>query len=129
MLGSILGIFQAFTGIGSAIKAISNDIAAAKIAALQSKEGHARLEAEERVRTLEARRDVLIAESSSGSRLNQFVRAALAWPIIIILWKVFIWDYAFHELTKGTTPMLSEWMWGVVIAVIGFYFVTERFRR
>ena len=86
-----------------------------------------KIEQEERVKALEARRDVLKAESDG--RLNAIIRAALAFPVIVFLWKVIIWD---KVLALGSTDDLSENLWYVSMIVLGFYYVhwtVGRFRR
>lgn len=128
MWTALLGVLKALTGFGDTVKGISHDIAQAKIEATRAGTEQEKIAAEERASALQARRDVLIAESASGSRLNAFVRAALAFPVVVILWKVFVWDKALGEWTGGRTEALSPELWNVVMVVIGFYFVYEATR-
>lgn len=103
-----------------------------KIVELQLKKADAKTEqervaADERVKTLEARRDVMVAEASLG--INVWVRTAIAIGPTIYLLKIFIWD---KVLKLGTTDALDTNLWQVVIAVIGFYFLydmTARWKR
>lgn len=111
--------FLAKVGIGS----IASRIAAAYEARQKATTDTEKLAAEERIKTLEARRDVLVAES--GSCLNALMRAALATPVAIILWKIFVFDKALGQWTGGTTDALSPELWHVVMIVIGFYFLSE----
>ena len=66
---------------------------------------------------------MLVAES--GNRVNVWMRAALAMPVAILLWKVFVFDKAFGQWTFGTTDALSPELWQVVMIVIGFYFLAD----
>jgi hypothetical protein len=106
-------------GIGT----IAERIAAAYEARERAKTDKERIAADERIKTLEARRDVLVAES--GNRVNGWIRAALALPVAIILWKVFVYDKALGQWTHGTTDALSPELWQVVMIVIGFYFLAD----
>lgn len=85
-----------------------------------------KIEVGERIKALEARRDVLIAESKTP--INSIVRAILAAPVIIYLWKVIVWD---KILGLGVTDDLSGNLWNFLFIVIGFYFldtVVSRFK-
>lgn len=103
-----------------------------KIVDLQLKKADAeteqeRIAADERVKTLEARRDVMVAEAGLG--INAWMRTAIAFGPTIYLLKIFIWD---KVLKLGTTDNLSDDLWKVVVAVVGFYFlydIAARFKR
>ncbi len=123
---AIAGILGSLTGIGKTISSISSDIVKAKIAALEAGTDEKRIEAQKEVAILEARRDVMVAEAAAGSRLNGVMRATLAFPWAVLFWKVLIWDTVLHELTEGTTPVLSTDIWWVGTVVIGFYFLVGR---
>lgn len=77
-----------------------------------------RIEADENIKSLEARRDIMIAEA--GSRVNAFMRVALALPACIFLWKVVVWD---KVLGLGSTDDLTGNLWNYVFVVVGFYFL------
>jgi len=90
----------------------------------------AKIEADERLKTLEAKRDVLIAES--GDKINRLVRALMALPVVILLWKLVVFDNVFGFWLNWSTPQLSTELWYVCTVVIGFYFVdsiASRFTR
>lgn len=111
--------FLAKIGIGT----IANRLASAYEARQKATTDRERLVADERIKTLQARRDVLVAES--GNRINGWIRAGLALPVTIILWKVFVYDKALGQWTHGTTDALSPELWQVVMIVIGFYFLAD----
>ena len=86
-----------------------------------------RIEADEQIKMLEARRDVLIAESRSPG--NILVRAWLVLPPSIYIAKLFVWD---KVLGWGTTDPLDNNLWWIVFTIYGFYFladVTRVFKR
>lgn len=136
------GLFSLITAIPSLISGafgtvnnITNAIANEKLAVITATTQKEQIAAQERVKTLEARRDVLIAEAG-GSKINLIVRAVLASGPAGVLLKLFIWDKVIGSLAgcsqapKGTcgiftTDPLDENMWRVIMIVIGFYFLYE----
>jgi hypothetical protein len=86
-----------------------------------------RTRAQERVKTLEARRDVLVAESRSP--INAVIRASFALPFVIYNAKLVLWD---KVLGWGVTDPLSTELFQIELACISFYFLYDiagRFRR
>jgi len=121
---SLLDLISIIPNAFKTIDNITNAIANEKIAALNATTDQERIAANERIATLQARRDVLIAESSV-SRANIWVRTVFAVPVIFVLWKLFIWDKALGDYTHGHTDTLSPELWHVIMIVIGFYFLYE----
>lgn len=114
----MLAIITSLLGLVDPISRIAGKIADARLASIQASTDRERIEQEERVKALEARRDVL--KSESDGRVNGIIRALLAAPIVVFLWKVIIWD---KVLALGTTDDLSENLWYVAMMVLGFYYV------
>ena len=114
----MFSIITSLLSLADPISRIAGKIADARIASIHASTDKERVEQEERVKALEARRDVLKAESDS--RVNGMIRALLAAPIVVFLWKVIIWD---KVLALGTTDDLSENLWYVTMMVLGFYYV------
>lgn len=106
------------------ISKIADKIATVKIERAKAETDQAKIEADEKVKTLEAKRDILIAEAGQ-SRINAIMRAAIAAPVAIVLWKIFVFDKALGQWTSGRTDALSPELWQVITAVIGFYFLYE----
>jgi hypothetical protein len=100
------------------IAGVAAEIAKYKAAALNATTDQASIAAQERVKALEARRDVMVAES--GSRINLFIRAGFALPFVIYNAKLVIWD---KVLALGSTDPLSPELYNVQLATIGFYFL------
>jgi len=124
MWGTIIGGIKALTGFGDAISAIGKAIADARIAAINARTEEEKIAADERVKSLEARRDVLVAEAGI-SRANMFMRTLIAAPVAMLLWKIFVFDKAFGQWTGGHTDQLTPELWQVVMVVIGFYSLYE----
>lgn len=114
----MLALVTSLLGLADPISRIAGKIADARIAATQASTDKERIEQEERVKSLEARRDVLMREADG--RVNGVIRALLAVPVIVFLWKVIIWD---KVLALGSTDDLSENLWYVTMMVLGFYYV------
>lgn len=116
MMAILSFIFKFFDPIAR----ITDKIIDLQIKKSDAKTEQERIAADERGRSLEARRDVMIAEAGLG--LNAWMRFALAVGPAAFLLKVFIWD---KVLKLGSTDALDANLWQVVIAVIGFYFLYD----
>jgi hypothetical protein len=114
-------------GLVDPISRIVGKIADAKTAQANAETDQERIAAGERVKALEARRDVLVAES--GNPWNARMRLFLAFGPAVYLNKIFIWDKVLAPLTNGFTDPLDDNLWKVVAAVIGFYFLYEAVAR
>jgi hypothetical protein len=136
MLAALLAIPGLLSGLFGTINGVTKALSDAKIAAINATTEEAKIHADEQVSTLQARRDVLIAESASGSRINMIIRAGLALGPLGILLKVFLWDKVIGSLVgcsqaaPGTcgifvTDPLDANLWQVITIVLGFYFVSE----
>ncbi len=115
MLSFLFGLINPLTGI-------VEKIFAARMAAAQAMTDQEKIAAEERVATLQARRDVLVAEG--GSRLNAFIRGMIMLPYIVYLWKLIVWDKIIMGGTTRTDD-LSDNLWWIMITGVGFYFIQE----
>lgn len=125
LIGGLFGTINNITA------AISNE----KINARNAQTEEERIASDERVKSLEARRDLMIVEAGV-TKANIIVRSAAAVPIVIILWKLLVWDKVVGSLAgcaraaKGTcstfiTDPLDDNQWKIVMLVLGFYFLYE----
>jgi hypothetical protein len=125
LIGGLFGTINNITA------AISNE----KINARNAQTEEERIASEERVKSLEAKRDLMIAEAGI-TRANIIVRSAAAIPVVFVLWKLLVWDKVIGSLAgcarapRGTcglfvTDPLSADEWKVVMIVLGFYFLYE----
>ena len=126
---SILG--QLFGTVNGITKAIADE----KIAGINATTEQERIHSAERVQTLQAKRDLMIAEAGT-SRLNIIVRSVIALGPAAVLTKLFIWDKVIGSLVgcsqapRGTcgiftTDPLDVNQWQIVMIVVGFYFLYE----
>jgi len=118
MLAMILG-FLAKIGIGT----ITQKIAAAYEARQAAQSDQARIQADTLIKTLEARRDVMVAEGQSW--VNSVVRAGFALPFVLYNAKLVVWD---KVLGWGSTDPISDQLFQIELACIGFYFLYDAAR-
>lgn len=142
-MGALAAIFTGlstassfFSGMFGTINGITAAISNQKIAAINATTEQERISAQERVNTLQARRDVLIAEAGSGSRINLIIRAAFGLVGLSVVAKLYFWDkvvgsfagcsQALHG-TCGifTTDPIDDNGWKLISVIVGFYFLTE----
>lgn len=123
MLSFILGLIP---GVLNTVNGITTAIANEKIAALNATTDQERIASQERVTTLQAQRDVLIAASQRSS-LDIWIRLAYSLGPIYILNKMYIYDKTVDSIT-----IMSPELWNVIYITIGFYFLhstASLFRR
>jgi hypothetical protein len=84
-------------GLIDPVTRIIGKLADAKVDLAKAQTDQERIHAEERVKGLEARRDVLIAEA--GSRINAMIRAGFALPFVIYNAKLVLWDKVLADIT------------------------------
>ena len=111
MIAFLIGLINPLTRVAELI-------AKDRIASRDAKTDQERIAADERVKALEAKRDVMVAEA--GSRINQFIRVGFALPFVLYNAKLIIWD---KILNLGSTDALSDELYQVQLACIGFYFL------
>lgn len=129
-LSLIPGLFNTVNGITNAI---SNE----RLKLIDAKTDQQKIAAQERINALQAKRDVMIAESGS-SKINAVMRACLAAPVAIVLGKIYIWDKVIGSLSGCSgllgqalecsvyrTDPLDPNLWNVITATIAFYFLYE----
>jgi len=115
-----MGFLAFILKIFDPISAIADKIADYKIKQLNATTDREKIAAGERVDALNAKRDVMIAEAGSG--VNTWMRAAIAAPFMLYLWKLIVWD----KIIMGgqvATDNLSDKLWDVGMLVFGFYFL------
>lgn len=120
----MLWLLQLIPGLFNTVNGITNAISNERLKLIDAKTEQSRVASQERINSLQAKRDVLIAESA-GSRFNAFVRGSIGASVSILLAKLFIYDKALGQWTHGNVEALDPNLWNIVTAVIGFYFLYE----
>jgi hypothetical protein len=105
-----------------ALPALLQELAAEKQNLLTAQTDQARIASQERIAALEARRDVLVAESRTP--WNILIRGLLVAPFAIYIWKLVVVDKILCS-TCSTEP-LSDWLNGIAIMCLGFYFLKSK---
>lgn len=123
----LLDFLNPLSIITGPLEKITDAITQVQIAKAKAQTDKDKIAADERLHTLEAKRDVLIAES--GDKVNRLVRALLALPVAIFLTKVLVFDIAFGQWTGWTTSQPSDQLWIVINVVVGFYFIDNMVAR
>lgn len=130
-----MGWLSLLLGFMDPIEKITQAIVKARADSLNATTEQEKIAAQERVQTLQARRDVLVAEAGV-SRANIWVRASAAVPVIFVIWKLLVWDKVIGSLVGCsqaphgtckifTTDPLDENQWKIIAVVYGFYFLYE----
>lgn len=57
-----------------------------------------------------------------GNWVTRSVRPLLALPVIILIWKLLVWDKALGQWTHGSTDSLSDQVWWYCTTVTVAYF-------
>ena len=123
-MGFLTAIFGLIPGLFTTVQGITNAIANEKINLAQAQVESDKAVIGERIASLQAKRDVLVAESGA-SKINAIIRSTIGGSVAFILAKLFIWDKALGDYTGGHTDPLDPNLWSVIMATIGFYFLYE----
>lgn len=115
-----MGFLISLLGFIDPISKITGQIADAFAKKVDAQTERERIAADEEIKTLEARRAVLVAES--GTPINALIRGWLVFPPSLYIAKIFVWD---KVLGWGSTDDLSNNLWWIVTIVYGFYFVSS----
>lgn len=113
MIGAILSWIA-----GGGLSAITSALSEAYREKLRAQTDEAKLEADMRIRELEARRDVIL--KSQDGKVERWVRVGWAFPFIAYNAKLVIYD---KMLGWGVTDPLSPELATIQMTVIGGYFI------
>ena len=133
----MLGFLSLIPGLFTTVNGITNAISNERIKLIDAKTEQQRIATQENITSLQAKRDVLIAESGR-SNINAIIRGSIGAGVALLLGKLYVWDKVIGSFqgcagTAGealrcasfTTDALDGNLWNVVMATIGFYFVYE----
>jgi len=134
-MGLLLAIPGLLSGLFGTLNGITAAISNAQIAKINATTEEEKIRADQTIQTLQARRDVMIAESSH-SRLNGIMRFLFGLVALSVVMKLYLWDKVIGSLagcsqapagTCGifTTDPLDDNAWKIIMMVMGFYFISE----
>lgn len=111
-----------FLGVG--LPAIIAEISKERTKQLDAKTEQEKIASEERIKVLEARKDVII--QSQKERIGEWVRLLWAIPFIVYVWKLVLFD---KVLGWGATDALSPTLEYILWTVLGGYFLLAATKR
>lgn len=116
MFAALLPLF-----LGS-IPSVIKSIADARLQLANAETEKQKIEAEENIKALEARRDVLLKESNG--LWNNVARFLFVAPVAMYWFWTIVWDKILCRTSCSTDP-LADWQMNIFWTILGFYFVTD----
>lgn len=133
----MLWLLQLIPGLFNTVNGITSAIANERLKLIDAKTDQQKIASQERIVSLQAKRDVLIAESGR-SNVNAIMRGAIGTSVALVIAKLLVWDKVVGSLAgcagaKGQilecslyrTDVIDGNLWNVIMAAIGFYFIYE----
>lgn len=119
-------MFQALLNFfgGGILGEIGEQLNRAYQAKLDADTNEKKMEIDAQISQLQLRQSILVAEQKRW--LTAWVRPALALPVVIVVWKLLVWDYV---LGLGVTPQPGELIKWIIVTTIGAYMLTRPFER
>jgi hypothetical protein len=100
------------------LTSISNDLKEAYQSKLNAQTSQEKVQSDERINLLEARKSVILAGQSDP--IERLVRIGFAIPFVLYTWKLIVWDKILGwGVTDGLSSDLTQLMW----VVVGGYFL------
>jgi len=127
MFAAILGKLIATPIIGAVLSPIINGLLTAQKQKLDAAGSHEARVAEIAQQSLnldkrEAEVNAEVVKAEQGNWVTRSVRPLLALPVIILMWKIIVWDKALGQWTGGSTDSLSDQIWWYCTTVVIAYF-------
>jgi hypothetical protein len=119
MLSILSGLLGLLPTLSNTINGITNAISNERVAAINARTDEEKVASDERIKSLEAKRDVLIAEVGH-SNWDLIIRVIMSVGPAFYLSKILIFDAALH---LGSTDKVAPEIWNYITAVVGFYFL------
>lgn len=123
----LLGKLIAAPVIGAILGPIVNGLLTAQKQKLDAVGSHEAVAADLAKKTLEldqreAEVNAEVVKAEQGNWVTRSIRPLLALPVIILVWKLLVWDKALGQWTGGTTDSLSDQIWWYCTTVTIAYF-------
>ena len=113
----MFSLLSTLLGLGPTIAGIANKLADARIAQAQAQTDKEKIAADERVKSLEVQMEALKTDQTAP-----FVRAAFAFPFLVYVNKLVLWDKIISGGSGNTDPLGTD-LWAMLMMISGFYFV------
>ncbi|MET4263904.1 hypothetical protein ABIA95_000159 [Bradyrhizobium sp. LA8.1] len=113
--------------IGAILQPLISGLLTAQKQKLDAQGSHEAVAADLAKRTLdldqrEAELNAETVRAEQGNIITRMIRPLLALPVIILIWKLLVWDKALGQWTHGTTDSLSDQIWWYCTTVTIAYF-------
>jgi hypothetical protein len=105
-----------------ALPAVLRQIMQARVDLANSKTEQEKIAANERIKALEARRDILIKEAETP--WNNIARFLFVTPVALYWSWTIVWDKLLCPDNCSTDP-LADWQMNIFWTILGFYFLTD----
>lgn len=109
-------VFLQILGVG--LTAIIKEISKARLEYKNAETEEKRIEAQERLQILEKKKEIILDKQKNI--FNAFVQFLWAFPFILYIWKLIVWD---KVLGWGATDPLSPTLEYILYVVLGGYFL------
>jgi hypothetical protein len=109
---------------GTGLKSLTNDLVNARLKVLDAKTEQEKIAAQERVSTLEAKKEIIL--QGQKDKVERWIRVLWAVPFIIYTWKLIVWD---KILGLGATDSLSPTLEYIMWTILGSYFLDQTINK
>ncbi len=104
-----------------ALPAVISQLSKARVDLANAETQQEKIAANERIKALEARRDVLIKEQDSP--WNSIARFLFVAPIAAYWFWTIVWDKL--VCTNCSTDPLADWQMNILYGILGYYFLMD----
>lgn len=111
-----------FSLVLGALPTVINSLAKARLELKQATTEQEKIAANERIKALEARRDVLLKETDTP--WNNLARFLFVAPVAAYWSWTIVWDKLLCTGTCSTDP-LADWQMHILYGILGYYFLTD----
>lgn len=118
----MLFLLQQVLGVG--LPAILKQLSKAHEERLSAETQLEKIESEEKIKTLELRKEIIL--KAQEGRVERWIRVLFALPFVLYVWKILLWD---KVLSLGVTDPLSGTFEYILWTVLGGYFLEATIRK
>lgn len=113
--------------IGAILAPVINGLLTAQKQKLDAAGSHEARETEIAIKAIdldkrEAEINADVVKAEQGNWFSRSVRPAIGFAVVILIWKILVYDKALGQWTMGHTDALDEKLWNVVMVIIVSYF-------
>jgi len=106
-----------------ALPTVINSLSKARLELAEATTEQEKIAANERIKVLEARRDILLKESETP--WNNVARFLFVAPVATYWAWTIVWDKILCPSGNCSTDPLADWQMNIFWTILGFYFLTD----